>query len=175
MANFYILEQVNLFCGESSQGKHLTLQEMKVPTLSESENDHTPGGGRVAVGIASVIEKLECTFKLTGSDPELLSMFGLGKRNRQTFTALGAVRDKSTGGLIEAKSVIEARLGKIEGDGFKRSDLHGHDYALIEVWHYELYFNGEEKFFFDFMTNTLRIDGVDPDGGDLNRILQING
>lgn len=174
MANFYMLEAVNLFCGDDAEGKFLTLDELKVPDLTEAEQDHAPGGGPVAVGVATHIEKLESTFKLAGYDPDMLKHFGLGKKARQRYTAVGVVRDKRTGRAIEAKSILEARLGKIAPDAFKKGDLHGHEYALIEIMHYELYFDGGEQFYWDFFTNTLRVQGAD-EQADENRILRIGG
>lgn len=174
MANFYMLEAVNLFCGDDAEGKFLTIDELKVPDLTEAEQDHTPGGGRVGVGVVTHVEKLESTFKLAGYDPEMLKHFGLGKKARQRFTALGVVRDKRTGRAIEAKAILEARLGKIAPDAFKKGDLQGHEYALMEIMHYELYFDSDEQFYWDFFTNAFRVNGSN-EAEDENRILRILG
>ena len=47
-----------------------------------------------------------------------------------------------------------------------------HDYAINEVTHYELWFDGVEKIRWDFFTNEWVIDGVD-ENADFNRILRI--
>jgi hypothetical protein len=108
-----------------------------------------PGGSKVGIEIEVGIKKLEPTFKLVGFDPELLTQFGLGSRIKHIYTAYGEIRERRTGASIELRAVMEARLGKIESDTFKRGDLMATDYALHEVTHYEVYFNTEEKWFWD--------------------------
>jgi hypothetical protein len=49
-----------------------------------------------------------------------------------------------------------------------------HDYAMNEVMHYELWFDGKEKIMWDFFTNAWRVDGVDQNR-DENRILRVVG
>jgi P2 family phage contractile tail tube protein len=152
----------------------LTLETLKIPDLEETTATHTPGGGVLGIDIGmNVIEPLAPTFKLSGFDPQTLSLFGLGAAHRSVYTGYGAVRDKRTGKAIEAKTIIEARMTSIKPDEFKRGDLYGHDHVLKEVTRYELWFNGEEKFTFDFWTNTKRIGGVDQNS-DTNRILRIS-
>ena len=81
---------------------------------------------------------------------------------------MGVVRDKKTGRALEAKTIIEARMTAIKPDEFKRGDMYGHDHELSEVMHYELHFDGNEKFYFDFWTNAKRINGTDHNA-DTNR------
>lgn len=174
MSTLYVLEAANLFCGDHDpkNSKHLTLQELKLPTLEADYQDHMPGGSKVGIEIEVGIKKLEPTFKLVGFDPELLTQFGLGSRIKHIYTAYGEIRDRRTGASIELRAVMEARLGKIESDAFKRGDLMATDYALHEVTHYEVFFNTEEKWFWDFWSNTLRINGSD-EGQTTNTILRI--
>lgn len=176
MSNFYVMEAVNLFCGDHdpTASKHLTLESMKLPDLEETTATHTPGGGVLGVNIGmNVIEPLAPTFKLSGFDPQTLGLFGLGTPHRHVYTGYGVVRDKRSGQAIEAKTIIEARMTSIKPDEFKRGDLHGHDHSLNEVTHYELWFDKREKFYFDFWTNAKRVDGVDQNS-DTNRILRIS-
>ena len=56
---------------------------------------------------------------------------------------------------------MRGRLGKIEGEAFKRGEMQSHDYAVNEVTHYELFFGDREKLFWDFFTTEWRLDGVD--------------
>ena len=72
----------------------------------------------------------------------------------------GAIRDKRGNGLIELKSVMEGRLAKIEGDDLQRAELASHDHTFHEIWHYELWWDKKEKFFYDFLTSEWRVDGV---------------
>ena len=172
--NFYLMEAVNLFCGDHdpSASKHLTLSELQLPTLQEIFQDHHPGGSPFQIEVALGVEKLLPTFKLAGHDPDVLSLFGLGTKRKQTFTGYGVIRDKRTGLAIEHKVIIEGRLGSIEPETFQRGEMQSHDYAINEVWHYELWWNGKEKLYFDFLTSEWRVDGV-AQNADENRILRI--
>ena len=173
-STIYVVEAANLFCGEHdpSKSKHLTLAELALPTLAETFADHTPGGARFGVEFAVGGEKMEPTFKLNGFDPDLLTQFGLGTKAKKVFTAYGVVVDKVTGRNIELKATMEGRLGKVEPSAFQRGELMSHDYAINELMHYELWFDGNEKILWDFPTNVWRVDGMD-ENAEMNRILRI--
>jgi len=175
MGTIYIMEAANLFCGDHdpANSKHLTIEELKLPDLQEILVDHQPGGGRVGVEFAVGVEKLEPTFKLKGWDIGLLRQFGLGVRQRQTFTAYGVIRDKRTGRAIEGKAIMEGRLSRIAPDAFQRGESMAHEYAINEVLHYEIHFDGREELYWDYFTNTIRIGGVDPEP-EFNQILRIS-
>lgn len=174
MANTYIMEAANLFVGDHDpeNSKFLNLEELKLPDLQETLIDHVPGGGKVGVEFAVGVEKLEPTFTLKGWDPALLREFGLGNTARKRFTAYGVIRDKRAGIALEAKAVLEGRLSRIAPGSFTRGESQSHEYAINEVLHYELHFDGREELYWDYFTNTLRLGGVDPDP-DFNRILRI--
>lgn len=175
-ANLFIMEAANLFCGDHDPkaSKHLTLTELQLPSLQEVFQDHHPGGSPVGIEVAVGVQKLEPTFKLSGWDPDLLTQFGVGSKNKRTFTAYGVIRNKRTGEAIEAKAILEGRLGKVEGEAFKRGEMQSHDYAINEVTHYELWFDRAEKFYWDFFTADYRLDGV-PQNSDERDILRISG
>ena len=172
----YIQTAANLFCGDHdpTKSKHLTLDEMRLPSLEENYADHTPGGALVGVEFSTGIKKLEAGFKLKGQDPDLMSQFGLGSRIRNVFTSYGVIVDKRTGRKIESKAILEARLGRVAPDAFTRGDLAGCDYAMNEIIAYHLYWDGKEKYYFDFFENAWRVDGVDQ-YRDENVILRIGG
>ena len=177
MSNFYVMEAVNLFCGDHNpnNSKHLTLQTLQLPTLEEMTAEHTPGGSIAGLEIGmGTLSPLAAGFKLAGYDPDLLSMFGIGKKQREVYTAYGVLRDKRTSRAIEAKSIFHARLNRIEPDEFSRGELMGHDHGLIEIMHYESYFDGKEKHYFDFFNQVWRVDGVSQNA-DERRILRIPG
>jgi uncharacterized protein len=174
MSTIYIMSAVNLFCDatDPTKSKHLTIQELKLPALQADYQSHKAGGALVEIEIEVGVQKLESTFKLAGWDPDLLTQFGLGSRIKHTYTAYGLIIDRRTGREIEAKAILEARLGKVEGDSFKRGDLQTHDYMLNEITHYELFFDGAEKVYWDFWTNSWRIDGKS-ENASANSILRI--
>lgn len=173
-SNILILEAVQLFCGDDdpTNSKHLTIEEFKLPDLQEMYTDHTPGGAPIGIEISTGIQKLEPTFKLKGFDMPLLRQFGLNSRAKNKYTAYGAVRDKRTGLVMEAKAIFEARLGKVAPDAFQKGETMSHEYALNEVTHYEFHMDNIEEFYWDFWTNTLRIGGTDQNS-DINRVLRI--
>jgi P2 family phage contractile tail tube protein len=170
----YVMEAVNLFCGDDdpNASKHLTLSELKLPDLTETFADHKPGGGRVGIEIAVGVEKLNAPFKLNGFDPQLLTQFGLNARVSNNYTAYGVIKDQRTGRSIEQKALIEGRLGKVAGDAFQHGELQGYEYAIHGITHYEFYFDGQEKVFWDFFTNIWRIDGTDQNA-ETNAILRL--
>lgn len=171
-----IWQAANLFVGDHdpSQSNHLVLEELKLPSLEEMTQEHHAGGAMVQVEFGVGVKKLEPTFKLKGFNSHVFRQFGLGTNVRRVFTAYQAFQDKKTGRFIENKAVLEGRLGKIEGDAGKRGELLGHEYAITEVMHYEVHFDGVEHLYWDFFTNTWRVDGVSQ-YGDINSILRIPG
>jgi P2 family phage contractile tail tube protein len=172
MAQVYVIESANLFAGaeDASSSKHLTIRDLKLPTMEEKQAEHHPGGSIFAVQISSLgFNALSATFHLVGFDPAMLKLFGLGQQLRRRYTAYGAVRDKLSGGAVQAKAIMEGRLQRIEPGAFNRGDLVGHDYAVSEIVHYELYFDGEEKFYLDFATQEWRVDGTEEN--DTRRLL----
>ena len=174
MSTIYLMEAVNLFCGDHdpSASKHLSIMELKLPALQAIYADHHGGGARVAVEFEMGIQKLEPTFKLMGIDPDVLVQFGLGSRMKHVYTAYGHVRDRRTGADIESKAIMEGRLGKVEAEAFTRGEAQGHDYAINEVTHYELWFNDKAKIVWDFFENRWEVDGVDQNAVS-NRILRV--
>ena len=57
-------------------------------------------------------------------------------------------------------------------DAFQRGELQGHEYAINEVMHYELWFNEKEKLFWDFFSSEWRLDGISQND-DERRILRV--
>ena len=177
MSDFYIMEAVQLFAGDDdpspSAGLHLEIEELKLPDLQKEYQEHKPGGSMLSIEVLTGIQKLEPTFKLKGENPRMLAQFGMNGGKPRTYTALGAIRSKRTGSLIQSKAIIHAELGKVGPDAFKRGDLRGHDYTLNAVTHYELWYDGDELFYFDFFESAWRSGGVDQ-MADVNRMLGIS-
>lgn len=176
MSTVYLMTAANLFVGDHdpTKSKHLTLSELKLPDLQEIFADHHGGGSLAAVEFAVGMEKLEPTFNLAGFDPDLLTEFGLSTRYRNVFTAYGVITDQRSGREIEAKAIIEARLGRVAPDAFQKGEMQGHEYAMNSVVRYELWFDGREKIAWDYFTNLWRVDGVDQNA-NVNRILRVPG
>jgi len=164
MATIYIRELMNIFAGDTGQerSKHLTLESLKLPGLEEKTAEHNPGGGIGEIEIGSLgLKALTVAFKLKGSDPQTMSLFGINGRVAMPYTIYGVVRDKQTGGAIELKAIVYGRLTKLEQSEFKRGDIDDQDHEIKEITHYEVYWNKVEKFFYDFYASTWRVDGID--------------
>lgn len=173
-ATLRVVQAANLFCGDAdpTDSKHLSIVEFVPPTLEEMKQDHHAGGSFFAIKMSVGGEALEAKFKLTGMDVPLLMQFGLNTPSKRMYTAYAVEQDKRTGTHIELKYKMEGRLCKVEKEAFKRGELPGIDYEISEITHYELFEDGEEKQYWDFFTNTWRVNGVDQ-YADQNRILHI--
>lgn len=177
MASLMIMEAANLFAGDHNpdNSKHLSLASLTLPTLEEATAEHSPGGSIMSIELGmGRINPLQVSFKLNGYDPAMLSQFGIGKNRREVYTAYGLVRDKLTSKAYEVKAIFHARLTRIEPDEFSRGELAGHDHGLTEIMHYESYFDGKEKHYFDFANQLWRVDGT-AQNADERRILRIPG
>lgn len=173
MANLYVLEKANIYAGpDPSASKHLAIESVKIPSLSEKFESHHGAGMPVGIEIPVGIEAFKVEFKMLGYDPQLGSLFGLGRPYHNDFTIYGGIRDQMTGLPHELKCNIRGRLSKIEQSDFKVGDLNMADYEINGMLRYEVYFQGTEKLFWAVATNTWRIDGVDQHA-DMNRILRI--
>jgi hypothetical protein len=175
MANtVYVMESANLFCGDHdpSSSNHLTLQELKLPGLEENYVDHAPGGAPLAIEVDTHVNRLEATFNLAGWSPNVMTLIGSSTRSRQIFTAYGLVRDRRSGEALEARAVMQGRLGRVNMTNFRKGDLQAHEYSIRGIVHYELYLDGEEIYFWDFFISARRIGGEDLNL-ELNDILRI--
>lgn len=158
----YYMESANLFCGDHDPtlSKHLSLEELQLPTLEGDYADHSAGGSPVSIDVMVGVKKLEPSFKLKGFDMDLLTQFGLASHKRYTFTAYGVLRDLRTSEAKEGKVIMQGRLGKVAPDAFKRGDLMGAEYAINEVVHYEVHGDGKELIYWDFFTAEWRSGGA---------------
>jgi phage tail tube protein FII len=174
MSNVFTMESANLFCGahDRATSNHLRLLGLKLPGLEENYVDWNPGGAPIASEVETGINKLEATFNLAGWQPEVMKLIGTSKRERQVFTAYGVIRDRRQGIAVEARCIMQARLGRVNPTEFKRGDLQSHEYSIRGVVHYELYMKDDEIYYWDMFTNEFRIGGEDINV-DTNRILKV--
>ncbi len=156
-------EGLNLFVGDDGPGnsKHLNLEHVKLPEFEEMTQTLHSGGavGQIEVG-GMGMKGLEMTFKLTGWDPQAMSQFGIGGRAQLPYTFYGLARDKAGNVPKEVKGVVRGRMTRVAVDSIKRGDLLGTDFAIKEIIHFELIFNKQEKYFYDWLGSDWRVDGV---------------
>jgi P2 family phage contractile tail tube protein len=170
-----IQEGVNLFLGDNppNNSKHLNLEGVRLPDLEEMTQNFHPGGGVGQIEVGGMgLKALELTFKLKGWDPQAMSQFGLGSPSQIPYTIYGVARDKNGNVPLEVKAIVRGRMTKLTADEIKRGDLMGHDFAIKEVLHYELYFDKLEKYWYDFLGSDWRVDGVSQNSVE-NSILRI--
>ncbi|WNV10088.1 phage major tail tube protein [Tardiphaga sp. 709] len=175
--SLHIQEAVTLFVGDDgpNNSKHLNLSSIKLPTLEEKSQTHFGGGaiGEITIGGLG-LSALEVTFGIKGYDPQIMSQFGLGVRRSLNYTMYGAVRDIKGNAPVELKAVIQGRMLRLEGDDLQRGELVGHSHTIQEILHYALFWNGVEKYYYDFWTSDWRVDGVSQNA-DIRNILRIPG
>lgn len=171
-----VMEGVNLFCGDHNptNSTHLVIQELKLPGLEENYTDHAPGGAPIAIEIDTHINRLEASFNLMGWNPLVMELMGRSSVAEQTFTAYGAVRDKRTARLMEAKGVMQGRLGRSNPTAFRKGDVMGHEYSIRGILHYELYLDNARIYYWDFFESA-RVMGNYDANAELNTILRILG
>jgi phage tail tube protein FII len=168
------MEAANLFAGDHdpSASNHLSLLELQLPSLEENMSDVVPTGAPIAVEVDTHILRLEATFILAGWQPQIMSLLGESDRMRGSYTAYGLVRDRRSGEALEARAIIEGRLGRVHPTNFRRGDVQNHEYSIRAITHYELYLAQIEIYWWDFFTSTRRV-GLRDLNADMNRILRI--
>lgn len=173
-SDLLILQNVNLYAGNTdpTASNHLVIQELKVPNLEENYVDHVAGGAPIGVEVDTHVMRLEATFKMAGWNQNIFKVFGKNALQENIWSAYGLLRDKRTGAAKQATAIFQGRLGRIAPDNFRRTDLHGHEYSIRGIMHYQLTIQGEEWFYWDFYTNERRVFGVDMNT-DINSILHI--
>lgn len=161
----YELDMANLFCGDEdpSRSQFLTLENVKLPTLTEKTKDHMPGGGVIGlkIGMRS-FEPLSMTFKLRGLNPDVMNKFGVNGNARRKYTFRGNVRDLAEGINLKAEGIITGRLVKVDQGEFSRDEGVSNDYEVAEIVGYQFILDGKEKVYFDYFAGPIgwRVDGV---------------
>lgn len=163
MSYLYVQEAFNLYVGndDADSSKKLLIANLQLPDMEEITQEHHPGGAIGAIEVGGLGHKaLMSKFKSTGWDPQTASQFGIGARTQYPYTAKALARNKNGGRAIGVKAVMWGRLTKVSPNDMKRGDLMGHDHEIKEITHYELYFDGAEKFYWDFFASIWRVDGI---------------
>jgi P2 family phage contractile tail tube protein len=162
----FIQEGTNLYVGDDApnSNKRNNIASIKLPTLEEISSVHHAGGAIGAIAVGGLgLSPLEATFKLAGYDPQVQSQFGRRDRGSIPFTSYGLIREKGISNrAIEVKAIMWGRLGRIEGDEFTRGEsLMGHDHTIHEILRYGMWWDGQEKYYYDWETGVWRVDGID--------------
>jgi phage tail tube protein FII len=164
MPGLYIMDMATIMVGDDQPESlnHLKLTSVQLPNLSESTTDHMPGGAVMGVSLGmSMIAALTLSFKMKGLNPETNRKLGIGQPRRLNYTMRGNVRDVREDRNFAAKAVINGRMVTANMSEFARENGIDEDYEIKEIMRYELYLDGQEKFYFDFFRGPsgARIDG----------------
>lgn len=166
-ATLLTMNSAVLFIGDASPDKaeFLTISTVKIPALEETTKEHLGGGAMAGIDLGMrVIKAPMLGFKLHGFNPDVMDKFMPGTPGRIKYTVRGNVRDAREHTDLEIKAIIEGRMSKYEPSDFKRDDGMDSDYEIKEVTFYQLYFDGAEKFYFDYFSGPMgfRVNGVAP-------------
>lgn len=157
-----LLEQANIFLGDANpeDSNHIKLSSVALPVLERITASHLGGGAVAEVNWSmNALRALEPSFKLAGFSKSSFQQLAVGSTER--YTIYGALRNKETGKVLQAKAVVRGIIGRLAPDAFDRASAFGHDHGVTEVTHYELHVDGEEWFYLDYFTSVVRQFGND--------------
>jgi phage tail tube protein FII len=159
MANLpLVLDYANLYCGskDASASNHLTLSELKLPTMEIQYVDHRPGGAPLAVEIDVVMTRLELEFEVLGITPQIMALLRTLEVNECDFFAYGNLRDYLTGECTQLEANFRGQLAKVDPQPFRRGNIYYTRYQVRGIMKYELFIgqNDYPIYRWDFFQNS---------------------
>lgn len=153
-STIYHMDSANLYVGDEdpTNGKFLVIKNVTLqPELEEVTKDHSGGGAAVVIQIGMGIFKVApLKFKLEGYNDDVDSQFmPLGPR-RVKYTVRGNIVDLATHEDIDVKTIVTGRMTKVTKSDFERDKGLESDYEVSEILGMEVFFNGQEKFYFNY-------------------------
>ena len=153
-----ILKNANLFIdGTGYAGR---IDEITLPKLSSSTEEHRAGGMDGPVQIDMGMEALEATFVLSDFDENVFAKFGVLENNEIPCTVRGSIQAQGTG---EAQPVVANLRGgwtTLDPGTWKPGDKNTLTDTMA-VRYYKLTINGVEVVEIDIPKMIRRIGGVD--------------
>ena len=173
MATLFTNESFNIYVGDddADNDKRKKITNLSIPDLEELTAAHHAGGSRFEVEVqVGGMKALMVKFKSTGWDTQSMRQMGVVRNAPYPFTMKSVVRDKATGRGIGVKVVVWGRLTKLSPSEMKRGDLYGHDHEIKEITHYELYFDDNEEYYWDYASNPeiWRVNGAVQNQDDID-------
>lgn len=160
-SDLLIVRAANLFAGtDPDASNHLALADIRLPAIERAYVDHVPGGARVAIEVATHIERLEAGFNLLGWQPHVLRLIGRPQR----FTIYAALEQLRDGQILEAKALIEGEIGRAVPETVTRGPHQATEYAIRGIMHYDLMLAGETLFQWDFWAIRSQQVSTNPSG-----------
>lgn len=165
-ATLYNLDLANLFPSDevgASNSQHLVMEGVTIPGMEETTKEHNPGGGVGSIMLGQRSFKLgPLSFDLKGVNPEVMNKIMPAGASVTPWTVRANIRDVRAHKDIPLKAIVRGRLTKVELGNFRREDGLSNKYEIAEIHAYQLFFNNQEKVFYDWFQGPrgLRIDGV---------------
>lgn len=167
------LEAANIFVGnDPTASNHITLRNLKFPTMEKNFVEFTPGGGVVGLEVDTHFNRIEVTFSLNGWTPQVMSQIGLWSRQAQQFSLYGMLRNRLSGEAIRVEAYINGMLSRMAPDAFEKGALANIEYAIRAVTFYQLLVDKTEIYRWDMANNEMLIGGIDV-MADQNAMLNI--
>jgi len=162
-ATLFNMDSANLFVGDDdpSNSQFLTLKNIKVPSITEKTKEHTGGGASASIELATgIIEAPTLTFGLEGFNPDVMTR--VLQQSRLKYTVRGNIRDVRSHEEIPLRAIVQGKMTKYEPSQFEKDSGMSSDYEIKEIVFYHLFFNNQEKIYFDYFAGPagLRINGI---------------
>lgn len=164
------MEAANLYAGVLEPGNdvqnsnHLRLTDIKLPGWDEQYVDHRAAGAPVAIEIDTVFARLQCDFTLAGWNTQVASILAQWGSDVNQFWVFGALRDRVTGNVLQARASIYGRLGRADPQLWRRGDVSHWAYSIRGITKYKLDVGTDQTLYeFNYFENKFNIGGRNND------------
>lgn len=171
---FLTIQGANLFCDDDpDESNHIQLDEIALPNLVRTMEDHTPGGGFATLQVdMDMYEAFVVPFKFVGISISMLRRAGLNSGKKRKYTIFKEIKDQRTKERRRLTCVVNAQLGSAEQEAYNKRGLTGFNYELQAVDTYDLTIGDQNIYSFDLFSNR-RIVGTEDENRETNTILGI--
>ncbi|MBB4092612.1 phage major tail tube protein [Ochrobactrum pecoris] len=134
----YILRNCTIFADRVS--KIGQASEITLPVPTEKVEELRNAGMVLPIDVPMGYEKMEASFKLSGFDPQVITLFGLEVGSEREFMVTGALVHED-GTVVNATAYIRGRLIKNDHGAWKPGDMAENDFS-ITLRYYKLEVEG---------------------------------
>lgn len=172
---FLVIKGANLMCDDDpDESNHIQLDEIAIPNLKRTMEDHMPGGGFMAVQVdMNMYEALTLPFKLIGFSPAMLRRVAYGDGKLHKYTVYKVIQDQRTREKRRLTCVVNSQLGSAEQENYNKRGLTGYNYELQAIDTIDLTLGDQNIWSLNAWTNR-RIVGTEDENRADNTILGIS-
>jgi P2 family phage contractile tail tube protein len=160
------MEAANIYCGVQEpndvlNSNHLRLTDVKLPGMDEQYSDHRAAGAPIAIEIDTFIARLECTFTLAGWTSQVATLLAQWGPAVNQYWVYGAMRDRVTGDILQARAAIYGRLARADPQLWRRGDVSHWAYSIRCITKYTLRIkeDGDNIYQWDYFANIFNVGG----------------